>query len=465
MSVDELLDGDAVAIATAIRDGEVTAVEVVEAAAGRIEARDGEVNAVVSTRLDEAIAEARAGVAGPFAGVPFLVKDLGVEVAGLPHTRGSRLWADAVSVADSPLVERYRRAGLIILGKTNTPELGKNASTEPVLFGPTRNPHDHSRSPGGSSGGTAAAVAAGMVPAGHGNDAGGSIRIPAAACGLVGLKPSRGRTPGRESQGALSAPAAVDHVITRSVRDTAMLLDVEGGPLPNAGYAAAPPPSGTWADEVGRGPGRLRIALSTDRTDGIDTPDDVAAVARDAARRLEGLGHHVVEATPPWPMEAFWTAFTVAMRVPSVVDVDDRLVELGRELRDDDLEPMTRRMYDLGRENTGADMVRAIRAVERTALALGPFFTEHDLLVTPTLGAEVPEIGHLDTTDVEAMYERAYTYSAFTSIFNVTGQPAISLPMGTDRNGLPCGVQLTAAYGREDLLLRVAAQLEADGAW
>lgn len=461
--MDELFDAtDATGMADAIRSGEVAASEVVEHAARRVEERNPTINAITEERLDAAVAEAHGDVGdGPLAGVPFVVKDLGADVAGMGSTRGSRLFADVVAQRDSELVARYRRAGLIILGKTNTPELGKNATTEPLLHGPTRNPLDRSRSAGGSSGGSAAAVAAGMVPVGHGNDGGGSLRIPAAACGLVGLKPTRGRVPGQDRQGAIAAPTTVDHVVATSVRDSALLLDVAGGPLPGAGYAA-PDHRGRWVDELDRAPGRRRVAVSTLRPDGTPAAPEVVGPVTATARRLEELGHEVVEAAPRFPTDDLAAGFAVSMLVPLVVDVDARLAELGRELADDDLEPFSHVLYEHARAMTSADVVRGLRAVERSGLALGAFFTDHDVLLTPTLAAPTPPLGHLDTTDLETVNDRAATYSAFTSFCNVTGQPAISLPLGQDAQGLPLGVQLVAGFGREALLLRLASQLLPD---
>ncbi|HEX5944655.1 MAG TPA: amidase [Acidimicrobiales bacterium] len=466
MSLGELLDGDATGIAAAIARRDVTPTEVVAAAIDRIAERNPALNAVIAERAEAAMADAAAVVPGaaPLAGVPFVVKDLGAKVAGSPSTGGSRLFAIDAAPADTELVARYRRAGLVILGMTNTPELGLSASTEPVLHGPTRNPHDRRRSPGGSSGGTAAAVASGMVPVGHASDGGGSIRIPASACGLVGLKPTRGRTPTYPIPGALSAPLSVNHALARSVRDSALLLDVAAGPVPGD-PTMAPPPSRPFLDEASAAPGRLRIAVSSARPDGTPVHPDCAAAVRDLADLLASLGHEVSEAAPEIPLDGSMTALAIGMAAPLASKVDARLEELGRGLADDDLEPFTRVMYDVGKGLTGVDVVRALDAVEQVAQAVGPFFARYDLLLTATLAEPAPELGVLDTTKPEVMYARAGDFSAMTSIYNITGQPAISLPTGRDTTGVPIGTQLATAFGGEALLLRIAAQIEQARPW
>lgn len=464
--MDALLDtNDAIGIAAAIRSGEVAAREVVEHALARLDERNPVLNAVINRCDEVALASVRQGApAGPLGGVPFVVKDLGTAVAGLPATGGSRLFADVVATEDSELVARYRRAGLVVIGTTNTPELGRNPSTEPLLHGPTRNPHDLRRSPGGSSGGTAAAVAAGIAPLGHGNDGGGSIRIPAAACGLVGLKPSRGRVTAAPKRTLLSYPLGINHVLTRSVRDSALVLDLTAGPVTGDPYVITQP-SSPWLDEVGLAPGRCRIAVDLATPAGVPVHPDCAAVVEDVARLLTELGHVVDAGRPAFPLDALSTAMSTFMATSLVVDVDDRLAALGRTLRDDDLEPLTRMIYDQAGSLTGAAVARAHMELERAARTVGAFFVEHDLLLTPTLARPVPPLGLLDTTNLASIRDHAALYAAMTSPYNVTGQPAISLPLGVDADGLPVGVQLVAAFGREDLLLRVAAQLEAARPW
>ena len=462
--MEELFDKDAVALAEAISAGAVSAEEAVRFALERVTARNPVVNAVVELRVDAALAEAAAGPSGPLAGVPFVIKDLGVEVAGMRSTGGSRHRADHVAAEDSTIVRRYKDAGLIIIGTTNVPELGRNGSTEPLLHGATRNPHLLTHSAGGSSGGTAAAIAAGMVPAGHGNDGGGSLRIPASACGLVGLKPSRGRVPAQPRAGAFSYPAGINHAITRSVRDCALLLDIAAGDVLGPAFAAPAAPA-SFLGEVGADPGRRRVAVSTSRPDGQPSDPECVAAVESTAALLAELGHHVVEATPAYPLESLQTATRVVMSVPMAAEVDAHLALLGRPLRDDDLEPFTRVLYESGKAVSGTELVAALNEVERAGWAMGDFFREHDLLLTPTMPVPPPPLGVLDTTDPEAMYRHAGPIASLTSFCNVSGQPAISLPLGRFASGLPLGVQLVASFGGEALLLRIAAQLEAASPW
>lgn len=457
---------DAVATAAAIKAGEVSAREVVEEAIARIEKLNPELNAVVAQRFEEALAEVDAGLPeGPLRGVPTVVKDLGMHVAGLPTTRGSRLWADDVSAEDSELVARYKRAGMVVLGMSNSPELGKNASTEPLLHGPTRNPWSRTHSPGGSSGGSAAAVASAMVPVAHGNDGGGSIRIPAAMCGLFGLKPSRGRVSAKPETGALAYPLGINHALTHTVRDSALLLDVAAAPLAGAAIGA---PGGDvpFVEQARRDPGRLRIGLVTTRTDGGVVDEQVIEAARRTAALCEELGHVVEETTIPDDQAATMGTFGTVMGASLLAQVDRRLAELGRELRDDDLEPFTRMMYDHYRGSLSVtDLHTALGGVEQTAWRVGRAFASYDVLLTPTVALPVPELGVLDTSKPEVMWTRAADYSAFTGLFNTTGMPAMSVPAGLDRDGLPLGAHFVADFGHEGLLLSLAARLEEAAPW
>lgn len=462
----ELVDNnDATAVAQEVRAGSVDPQQLLDLALARVEERNPTLNAIVNVAADDARAQLnRVDRSAPFAGVPFVIKDLGARVAGLPTTRGSRLWADDVATSDSELVARYRRAGFIIVGMTNTPEMGKSASTEPLIHGPTRNPHSLAHSPGGSSGGTAAAVAAGIVPIGHGNDGGGSIRIPAAACGLFGLKPSRGRTPAHPAYSMLTYPLGIAHVLTRSVRDSARVLDATAGPMPGDSYVIDRPDR-SWEDSLVAGPAPLRIATTTDDRHGLPVDPACADAVRTTAKRLADMGHEIAESAVPWPNEELSLIMRTIAGVSSKLAVEERLAELGRELRDDDLEPFTRMLVDRAGTESGADVLRAFEAIEAATRTIGEFFVDHDLLLTATLARTVPEIGHLDPTDVGAMVTRAGAYSALTSPFNVTGQPAVSIPCGKDSDGLPIGVQLVGRFGAEDLLLAISAQLERAHPW
>ena len=457
---------DATATAAAIRSGEVSAREVVEDAIARIEKHDAVLNTVVAERFEQALAEVDAGLpAGPLAGVPMLVKDLGMQVAGLPLTRGSRLWADDVAEVDSELVRRYRAAGLVVLGMSNSPELGKSPSTEPLLHGATCNPWAPTHSPGGSSGGSAAAVAAGLVPVAHGNDGGGSIRIPASMCGLFGLKPSRGRVTAYPAPSSLASPLSANHVLTRSVRDSALLLDLTCAPLPGDAFAA-PTPSRSFLEQAGEALGSLRIGLVTARADGGVVAPEVLDGVRRTAALCEQLGHRVQEVELSYDADLLMSGFGTLMGVSLLADVEHRLATLGRELRDDDLEPFTRLVHDHYRATmTPVQLHDAYSAIQSSGWQLGAMFGELDLLLTPTLPLPVPELGVLDPTRPEVMWERAGEFSAFTAAINATGMPAMSVPCGVDPAGLPMGAHVVGDLGAEGVLLSLAAQLEEARPW
>ncbi|MFZ3566755.1 amidase [Streptomyces sp. BH097] len=455
---------DAVATASATAGGEVSAREVAEAAIARIEKLNGELNAVIHTRFDAALAEVDAGLPeGPLRGVPVLVKDLGMDVAGLPATGGSRLFADVTPDRDSELVKRYRRAGMVVLGTTNTPELGLNASTEPTLYGPTRNPWGKDHSPGGSSGGSAVAVSTGMVPVAHASDGGGSIRIPAAACGLFGLKPARGRISPAPRPTTLSGLVSGHHAVTRTVRDSALLLDIAAGPLPGDAYAA-PAAADSFAACARRDPGRLRIGLITSLPGGPAVHAEPLRAVLDAAQVCEELGHLVVEAEAPYRTAEVAATSATLMGADVVAQIDARLERLGRSLADDDIEPLTRVIYEHARTLTAADVSRALRRAQEIGWQVGAAFEAYDVLLTPTLARPTPRLGVLDTRRPGTIYEHAAVQSAFTSVHNVTGMPAMSVPFGHDGDGLPLGVQF-AAVGGEGLLLSLAAQLERAAPW
>ncbi|GCD96662.1 amidase [Embleya hyalina] len=468
MDTGELLDDhDAVGLADLVRRREVAPTELLDAVLRRIEERDPTLRAFVSTRVDAARAEAAGELPdGPLRGVPFAVKDLACDVAGMVSSQGSRLFADAVAARDGALTTRYRRAGLIVVGKTNSPEFGKNASTEPLLHGPSHNPWRTTHSTGGSSGGSAAAVAGGILPAAHANDGGGSIRIPAACCGLFGLKPSRGRVPDDHGLSALAYPLSVAHAVTRTVRDSAALLDVVAGPLPGDPYAALPAPAaGSFLAALEAAPTRLRVGFATANVDGVAAhPAAVRAVERTAALLAE-LGHRVEEAAPVWDGPATGQALGQVMSAATHVQIEDRLAELGRELRADDIEPFTRVIHERTAAMRGPDLVRALQTVVRIGREVAPFFEAYDVWLSPTLGVPVPELGVLDTSDPASMYTHAVRMTWFTSVFNVTGLPSASVPAGFDEAGLPVAVQLTGRLGAEAQLLRVAAQLEEAAPW
>jgi amidase len=457
-------DYDAVGLADLVRRGEIGARELSELSIARIEARNPALNAVIRTRFEEALDEVKRGLPeGPFRGVPFLVKELGIDVAGMPTAGGCRLMLGSVAKEDSELTQRYRRAGLVILGQTNTPELGKNASTEPTLYGPTHNPWKRGYSPGGSSGGTAAAVAAGMLPAAHGNDGGGSIRIPSSMCGLFGLKPSRMRTPAWPRKQAFAYPLAINHALTRSVRDSAALLDVAAGPMPGDPYTARGMHR-SFSEVLEERPRRLRIGWSTAsaRGDVVDPPC-VAAVER-AVKLCSELGHELVPAQMKYDTKLVDEAQGI-LGLSSARAIELRLAELGRKLAPDDVEPFTRVLYEASSKIRGLDVIAAFEGLEVIAHQVAESSAGFDLMLTPTLARRVPEHGVLDTRDVAKFYKIAGSYSAFTVICNITGQPAMSVPMGTDENGLPTGAHFIAPLGQESLLLQLARQLEEAAPW
>ena len=458
---------DALALAADIASGATTAAEVLEDAIARIEALDPQLNAMVATRFDAARAEVEAGLPdGPLRGVPIVIKALGTDVAGLPAADGSRLFADVVADVDSTVVQRYKAAGMVVLGTTNVPEMGKTTTTESLLHGPCRNPWDTAHSTGGSSGGSAAAVAAGMVPVAHGTDGGGSIRIPAAMCGLVGLKPSRGRVPTWPHPDALSSPLSYHHALTTTVRDSAALLDAVAGHRPGDAYGAPTPPR-PFLDEVGADPGRLRIGLLRVAPGPFPTDPACTATVDRTAALLGELGHEVREVELDLDVMEVMSAVGAIMGAQLRATVDARLAALGRELDDDDIEPWTTVILDNAMTHSAPDVARALQTAHRTGWRVAEQFGPGgvDVLMLPTLPSTTPELGYLDVTDPGSMWTRSSAFSVCTSMFNLSGQPAISLPLGADDRGLPVGVQLVADYGREDLLLRLSGQLEAAAPW
>ena len=478
---DALGDHDATALAALIRGGEVKPLELVDAAIARIETLDPALNSVIHRRFERARAEAAALGAGPdsgsapFAGVPFLVKDIACHQAGEPFHEGMRFLRDRQwrAESDTYLAARFRAAGLITVGRTNTPELGIVPTTEPVAYGPTRNPWDRSRSPGGSSGGSAAAVAAGFVPAAHANDGGGSIRIPASACGLVGLKPSRGRA-SLGPDASFSALVVCEHVVCRTVRDCAAFLDVVAGPMPGDPYVA-PPPARAYREEVGADPGRLRVGLLTAAPAGLAVvhPDCVAA-AEGAGRTLEALGHHVEVSHPAALDLPDWSPNFMSLWSAGVaLGIDGWSARTGAVIGADDVEPLTWALAELARALPTPALLRSLDWLMRTTRLVAEWWERpdgtggFDLLLTPTLAEPPVPLGTFDPAPGNPLagFMRAASFTPFTPPVNVTGQPAISLPLAQSAEGLPLGVQLVAAFGGEDLLLRVAAQLEEATPW
>jgi amidase len=463
---------DATAQAELVRSGEASPAELVEAATSRIEALNPGLNAVITPLFEKARAEAEDELPdGPFRGVPFLLKDLVAHSAGDPFHEGMRFLRDLgwTEERDTELVSRFRRAGFVICGKTNAPELGIVATTEPEAYGPTANPWDLSRSPGGSSGGSAAAVAAGMVAAAHANDGGGSIRIPAAACGLVGLKPSRGRVSMAPDFGDTISGLTVEHALCRSVRDAAAILDAIHGPAPGDPYVA-PPPERAFSDEVGADPGRLRIGVTTAAPGASFTTDpDCLAAAEEAGRLLESLGHGVEESRPDGLDDPEYIPRFIDRWSSGVAwSLEYWSRKTGRVVTAADVEASTWALAEAGRQITAPDYLSAIEYQQLVSRRAAEWWARgFDLLLTPTMGEPPTRLGEFapDPEDPSTPIQRSVPVAGFTAFWNTTGQPAISLPLHWSADGLPIGVQLVAAYGREDLLIRVAAQLERAHPW
>ena len=466
---------DATAQAELVRRGDATPVELVEAAIERIEHLNPELNAVIHTFFDEA-REAAGGELpdGPFRGVPFLLKDLGAAFAGQPLHLGMQALKDAAFRApiDSYLAQRFRAAGLVTIGKTNLPELGILPTTEPDAYGATRNPWDTGRSTGGSSGGAAAAVASGMVPVAHANDGGGSIRIPASACGLVGLKPTRQRISEGPLIGDNLSGLTAELVVSRSVRDTAAILEAVHGPAPGDPYVA-PPPTRPYTDELAADPSGLRIGvLEQPAVPELSAHPDCIAAVREAAEALRELGHSVDADVPLDSSLAerldLADTFLTRWAAGQTAALDQVSMLLGRELGPDDVEPLTWALAEIGRERSSGRYLRDVGVHHMVTRAIAAWYESgSDLLLTPTMAEPPVPLGTHDDSGPDPLdaYRRALPQGAFTAIFNATGQPAISLPLYWNDEGLPIGVQLVAPSGREDLLIQVAAQLEQARPW
>jgi amidase len=462
----ELVNLDATAMAELVRKKQVKPVELVKTAIERIEESNPKINAVVTRMYDEALAVANAGPGdGPFAGVPFLLKDLVAAYKGVPMSSGSRYGKDYTPVLDSELVARYRRAGLIVVGKTNTPEFGLLPTTEPELFGPTRNPWNTTLTAGGSSGGSAAAVAAGMVPMAHGNDGGGSIRIPASCCGVFGLKPTRARNPLGPNMGDVFSGMVAEHALTRSVRDSAALLDATSGYALGDPYCA-PQPARPFAREVGADPGKLKIAFLTRAPLGTPVHPDCVSAVKDAAGLLAELGHEVAEAAPALNGEMIWKHFMVIWTAGVTWTIRNMHFAVGRLPAKGELEPITLAYDDLGRQVTAADYLIAVQYFQFLGRQIAEFMRYYDVLLTPTLGSPPIPLGSFVQTPEDSLaLGIASRFVPFTPIFNTTGQPAMSVPLFWNAEGLPIGTHFVGRYGDEATLFRLASQLEQARPW
>jgi amidase len=470
MHLSEYIQLDGLGLAALVRQKEVSAAELLQLALTAIERTNPRLNAVIATLEEGAQAALKQGLPeGPFTGVPFLIKDLLLHAAGVPSAMGNRVFRDMNMVLpfDSTLMARYRRAGVVLLGRTNTPEMGLNITTEPVAWGPTRNPWDLQRSPGGSSGGSAAAVRAGVVPLAYGNDGGGSLRIPASMCGIFGLKPTRGRITAGPNAGELLNGFGTEHVLTRTVRDSAAMLDATLGGEVGDPYTIPAPPR-PYLEETRREPGRLRIAFSRVAATGTPVSPECVAAVEDVARLCASLGHDVTEAAPRYDTAALDAACIVLWTSGFAAWVDAIGAMTGRQLNEDCFEATTWATVVHGRGLKGAEVQGALAMLNPIARSVGRFFVDYDVLLTPTLALPPFPLGFLDSNAPQSYrqwYDRQAPVTPFTALFNATGQPAMSVPLHWSAQGLPIGTQFVGRWGDEATLFRLAGQLEQARPW
>lgn len=486
MRIDEYRRHDGVGLAELVADGEVTAKELVECALTQADSVDPVLNSIVRRLPEQAEEQLLGPLRGPFAGVPFLVKDLHQDVAGVPTSSGSRALADVPMAENATVVQRWLDAGLVLVGKTNTPEFGAKGITEPAAYGATRNPWDHNRTPGGSSGGSAAAVAAGIVPIAGASDGGGSIRIPASCCGLVGLKPGRGLVPSGPAFGEPMHGAAVQGVVSRSVRDTAAMLDVLAGEEPTSGFLPARP-NGSFRSLMSRDPKPLRIGVYTATSVNRSPHPQAVAAAETAAKILVELGHTVEFLdSAPYDDAGLNREFLLAWFIYLAWEMDE--VKRRTGCADDKFERDTRILAALGRSASGVDYLTAVEGRHRHVRALATYFETYDLLLTPTIAELPPQIGAFDlpkplevasdlllrsrtagllryTGLIDKLISNNIAWVPYTQLANVTGRPALSLPLHWTPEGLPMGAQFTAPLGGEGMLVQLATQLERAAPW
>ena len=457
---------DALGLAELVRAGEVSATEVLEAAIARVEARNPAVNAVVTKLYDHAAQAIEAGLPeGPFTGVPYLLKALFTSLAGVGCAHGSRFFADLPPATDDSLhVARLKQAGMVIYGMTSSCEMGLSLTCEPQLHGPSRNPWDLERTPAGSSGGAGAAVGARMLPIAHASDGFGSIRAPAASCGLVGLRPTRARTTLAPALGEALAGLAIEHAVSLTVRDNAALLDATAGPAPGDPYLA-PPPAGPFLEEVGAGPGSLRIAFTSKAPNGAPVEADPLRVLQEAASLCADLGHRVDEADPAIEGAAVVPTFRTLSAANILYTV--RGHPSGRAPAPGELETVVANTAALAEDIDGASYMAAVHTAHRIGRQMAAFHEDWDVLLTPGLGTLPPKLGWLDMMmdDLEEYWRRVFRFSPFTVWFNLTGQPAMMIPLGQTESGFPVAVQAIARFGDEATLFRLASQLEAARPW
>ena len=469
MELSDYAKFDGLGLAKLVRNGEVSPKELLEAALTAIEQLNPKLNSVISILADKAEKEIDAGLPeGPFKGVPFLIKEIVLHAANIPVNMGSHLAKGLVLPHDTELMARFRKAGLVTAGTTPTPEFGYNANTEAVLHGSTHNPWNIDRSPGGSSGGSAASIAAGIVPLAHANDGGGSIRIPASCCGLVGLKPTRGRVPTGPDYGELLNGIAVEFALTRSVRDAAALLDAVAGP--DAGcYGWAEPPKVPYFSEASAPPGKLKIAWMDKSLTGVPVDRECVDALHDTVQLCQELGHEMVEAAPEIDVEAHSLA-TLRVWGANLANMMDGVATLlGRTPSEENLEAASWACYQYGKGLTATELLQALDIYTLVSRSVGAFFENYNALLSPTTAHPPLPLGELNQDasglSAEQWTTQIFTYAPFTNLFNTTGLPAISLPLAWSKDNLPIGMQFAGRFADEATLLKLASQLEEARPW
>lgn len=466
MKLSEYCQYDGLGLAELVRKKEVTSQDLVDCALKAIEKVNPSVNAVMNIIPKDL--RANDGASGQFAGVPFLIKDILIHMKGVKSESCSALLEGLVSEYDSDLMTRYRQAGLMTVGRTATPEFGYNATTESRFNGPTCNPWDITKMAGGSSGGSASAVAAGIVPMAHANDGGGSIRIPASCCGLVGMKPTRGRTPIGPDYGEALNGLGIEHAVTRTVRDSAALLDISEGPGMGDPFQISRP-GRKYLSDVTTPPGKLKIAWSADTLGKTSADNDVISALEGTVRLLEDLGHRLENTQPEFDTEPFWIATGDIWAANLALWVGASAELLGKDISSDLVESSVMACYEHGKSMSVPRFLGAMGVMNQVSRAVAPFFETYDILATPTLARAPQDLGYLDADKdgwtAQKWTDYIFDFAPYTPLFNTTGQPAISLPLGQSPEGLPIGIQFVAAYGKEDLLYRLAGQLEQAAPW
>ena len=458
---------DATSLAELVRKKELKPIELIEAAIERVEQLNPKLNAVITPMFEMAIKEAKGKIPqGPFTGVPILLKDIAAEHAGVRHTEASDFLGDYITPSSSELVSRFKRSGAIIIGVTNAPEFGLFGTTEPRRFGPARNPWNIKHSTGGSSGGSAAAVSAGLVPMAHANDGGGSIRIPASCCGIFGLKPTRGRNPLGPDYGELWGGLACEHVVTRSIRDSAAMLDATAGPDIGAPYFT-PPPVRPFIQEVGTDPGKLKVGFTLNAPLGTPVHKDCATAVKETALLLENLGHVIEEVKLDNDYEKAMNSWITVVTSSLAWEIDAWSRKIDKVPIKNDFEPATWALLEIGKQNSASRYVNAVSNIHKFSRDFANNFLKFDILITPSLAEPPALLGFFDATEDEPLagFMRQGPYAPFTPICNMTGQPAMSIPLFWNSKNLPIGVQFIGRYGDESILFRLASQIETIKPW